>query len=206
VSLEDQEREREKIARAAELERLKKDKIAKAKERKRLQIEIEHDRQERKKNCGVLPGSHVSLFSKSVDANKALVVEASGKSGYVPSSSHGGMKDMQADVPCSDMVVTPSTVSCLPPTPPSEEKVLVATRKVDTLLDLICKPFEQASSRATSSLGVSCPASITTATEVDTALQLLLKIVGNIIDNPHMEKYRSINTMGKIPSDGVRGR
>ena len=126
-------------------------------------------------------GQEAHCSSASVSTPETNTHETSTDTNYSISDNNNTITDVDADADAHALV------------PSSQDKILLVTRKVDSLLDLICKPFEQITGTATS-----CPASITTAAEVDTALQLLLKIVGNIIDNPHIEKYRSINTTGKM--------
>mmetsp|Transcript_15769 Transcript_15769/g.26347 ORF Transcript_15769/g.26347 Transcript_15769/m.26347 type:complete len:774 (+) Transcript_15769:104-2425(+) len=176
LSPEEREMEMEKAAREAELKRLKRDKAEKARERKRLQIEIEHDRKERKKNCGVLPSTHDSLFSSRAPVDTRVTEVLSGRSGGTGTSlaEDNSSYSSLTNTDCSATIAV-------------EDKALETTRKVDSLLDVICKPFEQTTSVA-----------ITSAAEVDAALNLLLKVLGNVIDNPQVEKYRSINTTGKM--------
>ena len=156
---------KDKKSRAAELERIKREKAEKARERKRLQIEIEHDRRERKKNCGVLPGSHDSLFSSK--ANVEVHAQQDGSS--------CGAHQSKSSVPSDFLACT------------GVDKKMIASRKVDSLLDMICKPYAPTSSVTISSSG-----------EVDVALNLILKVLGNIVENPHVKKYRAINTLGKM--------
>lgn len=165
LSAEDREELKDKKSRAAELERIKREKAEKARERKRLQIEIEHDRRERKKNCGVLPGSHDSLFSSK--ANVEVHAQQDGSS--------CGAHQSKSSVPSDFLACT------------GVDKKMIASRKVDSLLDMICKPYAPTSSVTISSSG-----------EVDVALNLILKVLGNIVENPHVKKYRAINTLGKM--------
>jgi hypothetical protein len=195
LSPEEQDMEVERVARATELERLRRDKAERVKERKRLQIELEHDRKERKKNCGVLPGSHDSLFSSRAEAAALVSDVTSSRSSRSSGRGSGGGCDV-AEAQSLSLEKVAMEESCDSPVSAAQEKVLATTRKVDSLLDMICKPFEQQQAAAQSA-----PPSITTAAEVDVALSLLLKIFGNIIDNPQVEKFRSINTTGKMYKD-----
>ena len=173
MSPEEEERERERVSREAELERLKKEKAERAKERKRLKLEIENDRKARKDNHGILPSSHDSLFSSSVSSTERL---DSFQSKYDSKIE----KEVQQQLPTKLRDDSTTAVS-------NNNIPISSMRKIDALLDSICKPFQPSTGLSSNS-----------EAEVDCALNLLAKIIGNIIEQPEVEKYRSINTNGKL--------